>query len=262
MEEDVLILDFQSLNFSNNFSEKRTKLAKNILGANTINRLLWFSLYLMGASRATIAALTNKSSETIKSSINRILQHGLIALNDRRLSDNHTSIPLKITSKDNCKITVDSNIEKTIIDISGNSVSIPTQNPLQLKIFLLTLMNSGIISCREVSKILNYSPGHIKLISKNLDDNDAYALIDQRKGQEEFRFTPEVKSELILQFILDLAKDGKTSSELISNHINERTDWALSSRSVRFHLERLGLGKIKKQVSSCLEDLKKNSTKS
>ncbi len=62
-------------------------------------------------------------------------------------------------------------------------------------------MNSGIISCREVSKILNYSPGHIKLISKNLDDNDAYALIDQRKGQEEFRFTPEVKSELILQYM-------------------------------------------------------------
>ena len=251
-------LDCQTINFSNNFSKKRLKLANEILGTGTVDKLLMFSLHLMGASRESIATSTNLSSETIKSSITRILQNGLIALNDRRMKESIVAIPPKIKAKDNCNIVVDEKSDKITINISGQPISIPTKNHFQLKIFLLTLLNAGVISSQDVSKVLNYSPSHIKIISKNLDDNDAHALIDKRKGQQEFRFTSEVKSDLILQFILDLANDGKTSSELLSDHIKKRIDLVLSPRSVRYHMARLGLVQIKKQIVECLEQVKKN----
>jgi repressor of nif and glnA expression len=69
-----------------------------------------------------------------------------------------------------------------------------------------------------------------------------------------------VKSQLILQFILDLVSEGKTSGKLLSEHIKERSELELSERSIRYHVDQLGLNEIKKEVSACLTNLKKNSS--
>jgi len=254
-------LDCQNINFSIRSSQQRVDVANKTLGKDVVQKILCFSLYLLGASGKSISTSLNTAPDTVKSSIKRVQQNGVAAFNDRRYKKDSV-VYTKPTTNDFYSVSIKTDYVKIHVANSQKTISIPTQNKLQIKIFLLTLLDAGLITLQEVSKVLDYSTNHLQFLNKRLHDNDAYALIDKRKGQqEEFKFTPEVKSELILQFILDLANENKTSGELLSAHIKERSDIELSARSIRFHIERLGLGKIKKEVSDCLGKIKKNSSK-
>jgi DNA-binding transcriptional regulator GbsR (MarR family) len=138
---------------------------------------------------------------------------------------------------------------------------VSAKNTLQLKTILITLAEAGIVSNQEISNILGYSPNHIQYLIKKIQGEDVHALLDKRQGQKQhYRFTQDIKSELILQFILDVSNDKKVSGVSLSNSLKERVKLDLSPRSIRNHVEKLGLSKIKKQISDCMSDVKKNSS--
>jgi hypothetical protein len=92
-----------------------------------------------------------------------------------------------------------------------------------------------------------------------LSADDITALIDKRKGQQqEYRFSPEVKAELIQQFVLDIVSSGKSSGKLLADHLQKRCELILSERSIRDHISKLGLSRIKKSLPDLLSALKKN----
>ncbi len=76
------------------------------------------------------------------------------------------------------------------------------------------------------------------LISKN----DLLCLIDKRKGQQQdYVFTPEKKSELILQFVSNAVLGKSTSGSALANDLKDRTQIDLSDRSIRMYISKFGL---------------------
>ncbi len=73
------------------------------------------------------------------------------------------------------------------------------------------------------------------------------ALVDKRQGQkQDYRVGPEKKAEIIKEFAARAVTGQSTSSEVLAEVINAGSEVALSPRTVRWHMEKLGLGGIKK----------------
>ena len=142
-------------------------------------------------------------------------------------------------------------------------LQIPVGNTIQTRVVLLTMLNSKLLSTREVAALLGLSKVHTANLARRLEAEDVAALIDRREGQkQEYRFTEEAKAELIQQFMLDLVAGGRVSGKSLSEHLQQRCELSLSERSIRDQLGKLGLSRIKKSLPELLAEIKKNSADS
>ena len=97
-----------------------------------------------------------------------------------------------------------------------------------------------------------------EILNTKMHKADVYSLIDKRKGQiQDYRFTSEIKAELIQQVAANAITGKPTSSRAVSEQINQRCNLVLPDRSVRLHMKKLGLPKISKSLPTLVEDLKK-----
>ena len=250
--------NFPNLSFSKSHSDKRLEKAYEFFGVNIIKRIVGFTLFLLGAKREDIAQYLQIPMGTFLSFLTRIDRYGLLAFEDRRKSPSikvvKTQAPLKIS----LSVTE----QNVIIELSSNneSIIIPRKNLLQCKVVLLTFLNSGLLSAKEVSEVLGFSVRHTRELKTKMHNEDAYCLIDKRKGQlQDHRFTPEVKAELIQQVAANAVTGKPTSSRVISKQINERCNLTLPDRSIRLHMKKLGLPKISKSLPALVQAFKKNS---
>ena len=109
-------------------------------------------------------------------------------------------------------------------------LEIPAQNNLQTRIVLLTMLNSRLLSTREVSQALGLSAVHTLNLARRLDTDDVAALIDKREGQkQQYRFTAEVKAELIQQYVLDIASGGRASGKQLADTCSSAARWLCPS---------------------------------
>ena len=145
------------------------------------------------------------------------------------------------------------------VDLEGRGrIQIPQENDLQARVVLLTLLGSGLVGTREVSEVLGLSTVQTLNLARALEREDIRGLIDKREGQkQEYRFTAEVKAELIQQFVLDIVAEGRASGRSLSEHLLDRCELRLSERSIRDQLGKLGLSKIKESLPNLLSALKK-----
>ena len=79
-------MDCQDMVFSPSHSHKRIKKALLILPELVLKKMLFFSLYLLGARTGEITMLVGMPEESGKTVIKRVLKGGLPALGDRRQS--------------------------------------------------------------------------------------------------------------------------------------------------------------------------------
>jgi transposase len=245
------------MNFSTKLSRQRISFANKVLGTNVTQRILSYSLYLQGASKTSISESLNIPQDTIKSLIKRIHSDGITAFSDRRNKVKPFTTK-RTDQKNRNSISVEDDFIKINFGSPEKPIIMPAKNTLQLKTVLITLAGAGIVSNQEISNILGYSPNHIQYLVKKIQEEDVHALLDKRQGQKQhYRFTQDIKSELILQFILDVSNEKKVSGVSLSNSLKERVKLDLSPRSIRNHIEKLGLSKIKKQISDCMSDVKK-----
>ena len=254
------MIDCQNAFFSRELQQQRLTQAQGLLGQNVVRRILCFALYLLGVDRSLIAELIDIPPGTIRSVLRAILHDGLPALEDRRRSAS-TFLP---PQKRAMKIKVLSEPQAVSVDfhIMGR-LAIPRENILQTRVVLLTMLNQGLLSTRDVSEALGLSAVHTVNLAHKLHSDDVPALIDKREGQkQEYRFTAEVKAELIQQFVLDAVAGGRVSGRLLSEHLQERCKLSLSGRSIRDHISKLGLSRIKKSLPELLKGFKKNSMRS
>jgi len=95
-------------------------------------------------------------------------------------------------------------------------------------------------------------------LAEKLQEEDILALIDKRQGQQkDYRFTPEIKAELIQQFILDIVSEGKTTGKQLSQRLQKRCQFILPERSIRYYVKKLGLKTIKRSLPELLTEVKK-----
>ena len=249
------MMDCRSASFSAALQQQRLGQARRILGAKVVDRILCFALYLLGIERSSIAELTRSPAGTVRSVVRAVLHDGVPAFEDRRRRSS-TFLP---PQPEGMKVTMERDEQGLGVGLEGRGrIQIPRENTLQTRVVLLTLLHSGLVGTREVSEVLGLSTVQTLNLARALEREDIRGLIDKREGQkQEYRFTAEVKAELIQQFVLDIVAEGRASGRSLSEHLLSRCELHLSERSVRDQLGKLGLSRIKESLPNLLSGLKK-----
>jgi hypothetical protein len=256
-------MDCQDMVFSPSHSHKRIKKALLILPELVLKKMLFFSLYLLGARIGAIASLVGMPEESGKTVIKRISKGGLPALGDRRhsakayeyqlphsaIQSQHVSI---ITEGDSCLIT--------FFD-SEQQIKILRKHRVHLRAVILTLLQAGLISAQTASSTLGLTAAHCLDLSKKLLNEDvAEVILDKRKGQtNDLLVGPQVKAELVQQFAARSIAGYSVSGKALAEAINDNLQTAISDRAVRWHMKKLGLMEIKKSLPKLVKSLKKTS---
>ena len=246
----------RNISFSESLSQQRMVRARKILGAEVINRIICFALYLLGVNRETIARLQETPPGSVKSIIRAVLHGGLPAFEDRRRSRSTFLPPEKQKIP---KAAICMQVENIVVDLGDSrQIKIPRKNSIQAKAVLLTMFNNSLLKSGEVAEVLDITQAHVLNLAHGLQTEGIDSLIDKRQGQQQdYRFPPDVKSEVIQQFVVDIVLDGHTSGRLLSERLHTRCNLSLPERSIRHHVKELGLARIKRTLPPLLETVKK-----
>jgi transposase len=265
MDEKIPMIDCQSLMFSPRLSESRMHQAQESFGIGAIRRLLCFALYLLGLNRSLIGRALGIPGDTAKSIIKAVNQNGFAAFEDRRRGASRFLPPAPVKRP---PMTLREEDRAVLVDFGfpDTLIRLERQDPLQMRIVLLSMVNSGLLSTPQAADALQLTVSHTAVLARRLREQGSRSLVDQRKGQQQdFVVTPQVKAELVQQFAVDVITSGRTSSSGISEKLKERCSIVISERTVRHHLARMGLRGIKRslpQLAAAVKKTSKNCSKS
>ena len=254
-------MDCDSLSFSKRYSEQRIAKAEKALGKPLVRKILAYALFLLGVDRASIASLLTIPPGTVRSLVRSFNTNGMAALFDRRTK---TLLPKTKHTSESSTPHLEKDEEHIKVSLTDDRViHIPLTNNIQKRVVLLTLFNSKILECSDVAKAIGLSEDRTAKLARKLRQYDVESITDQRQGlKKEFLFTPQLKSELIQQFVIDIVTEGQTSGRQLAQHLEKRCRITLSSRSILHHLSKLGLRHIKSSLPRLLEEAKQKSLKS
>ncbi len=255
------MINCHDLQFSSRNSQKRTERAKSIIGTRALTLIIGLVLYILGAKRSAISMTFDVPGDTLKSFFQRFFKNGLSALTDQRRKSLPTpSSTFKTHRPDNADVKIVN--DEVVIRFGSDSqyLKIPIQNKLQIKTVLLTCLDNKLLKNSQIFKILGYSARHTLKLSGDLIKGDVYSLLDKRQGQkQDYLVTPEVKAELIQQFVVALLTKEAPTGKQISDALKERCEINMSDRTVRYHISKLGLHRIKESLPKLFSELKKSS---
>ncbi len=252
------MLNCHDLQFSSRHSQKRMERASSILGMRILKLIICLALYLLGAKRSAIAKSLEVPEDTLKSFLKRVFKIGVSAFEDRRCKSPTPPLPLKTVQPDKASVKIDNS--EVVLDFGSGAqlLRIPIQNKLQIKTILLTCLDNNLLKNTKTAEVIGYSSRHTLKLSDDLKKGDVYSLLDKRQGQkQDYLVTPEVKAELIQQFVVDILSKGGPTGKQISEALNERCEINISDRTARYHISKLGLSRIKMSLPKLLADLKK-----
>ena len=255
-------MDCDHLKFNPEYSQQRIAKAEKAIGKTLVQKILAIALFLLGVDRASIGTRLSIPPGTIRSLIRNFSHNGAVALLDRRTK---TLLPKAEQDSKQAEPTVSFDNEALKIRLTGDLpvITIPQTNSVQVKVILLSFLNSRILKGSEVASAIGLSEDRTLKLARKLAQSDVESIIDQRRGQQvDFRFTPQLKSELIQQFVIDIVTEGRTSGNQLAKHLEERCQITLSSRSILHHLSKLGLRNIISSLPGLLEEAKKKSLRS
>ena len=256
-------MDCQNILFSQKKSQKRIEKVLRILPSQLLKKILFFALYLLGARLNAIASLVDMPEESGKTTVSRVMKDGIPALQDRRksvkISTSASHLPppqeqqASVLLEDDCCII--------IFNDMGHQLKVPLNHRVHLRSVLLSLLKANLLSIQTVSSTLGISVEHCKELATNLEQYGATkTLVNKRNGQKhDYRVHLSVKAELIQNFAARAVTGQSISSEVLADAVNEAQKTTISSRTIRWHMNKLGLTNIKKSLPELVQTLKKNS---
>ncbi len=252
------MINCQNIIFSQALSDERIEKAYNLFGEKVVKRIIALSLYWCGVNRKQISEILALPLNTVKSSIKNLLSNGITAFEDRRKK---VSTFLPIEKKDDISISLFNDNDNFIITINSTiEIKIQSKNKLQLKTLIVTLLNNNLIKLKHAAQALNLSDVHVHNLAKAIESEDVHCLVDKRKGQtKDYKINPDIKGEIIQQYALASISKQKTSGKAIAQQLKNRCQLAVSERTIRHHIEKLGLKKMKKSLPKMYNEFKKNS---
>ncbi len=252
-------MDCRHVEFSPVKSEERISRALRVFPKELLMRVLAFSLHLLGASRKTVAALVGMPGESVKTVVRLAMRDGFPALRDRRRSREGPAIgqvppiPLRFTARREG--------ESCVVELgpSGGSMRIPIAFRIQAKTVLLSLLNAGVLSAQETASALGIHTAHCRELARKLASHDVVeSLVDKRQGQkQDYLVGPKQKAEIVLQLAARAIMGQSISSDVLAEAVHENTQVGVSARTIRWHVQKLGLADIKKALPQLVETLKK-----
>lgn len=256
-------MNCDNLRLDEDLHKQRIAQAQGILGAEVVSKLLGYGLFLLGALRSDIASFIDMPPGSVRSLVRAMHHRGLPALEDQRSKTSSFKPPAPVTPTSSPTLTQIDSSWRIELGLSNLNINIPASNPLQKRIVLLTLLANGLLSRREVAQALDLSEDRTAKLARLLQERDVQSVIDQRQGQQQdYRFTPEIKSELIQQFVLDVVDQGKASGEQLAANLKKRCNIVLSPRTILHHVSSLGLKRISRSLPDQLSEIQKKRSKS
>ena len=254
-------MDCRQIEFSPERSQERVNKALQVFPRKLLMRILAFALHLLGARRKEVAALVEMPEESVKTLLRVVLRDGFPALHDRRLS---AAPAIVATPPSPTQITVSHDHEGWMVEFGtqGETLSIPTSHPVQARTVVLSLFNAKALSAQQCASALGLSAAHCRELAHKLANHDvAQSLLDKREGQRrDYRVGPQQKAEIIQQLVARTVTGHSTSSDVLAEQVNERTQTGLSARTVRWHIQHLGLTNIRNTLPQLVDALKKTPT--
>lgn len=253
-------MDCRRIEFSPEKSQERITRALEVFPVGVLNKMLAFSVYLLGAKLQSAAKLVEMPEESVKTTIRVALCDGFGALRDRRYStiakqSEACTAELRISARrEDAFYVVD-------FGVPEKELRIAISHKIEARTVLLSLLNANLLSTAEVATVLELSWAHCHELAVKLSGDDVVdALVDKRQGQrQDYRVGPAIKAEIIQQFAARIVTGLSTSSDVLAKVISEQSETSVSPRTVRWHIEKLGLGNIKKSLPELVCALKKNS---
>jgi len=238
------------LDYSSTHQNNRLAQARDVLGTALVNRIIAFTLFLFGANRKEISKYLQVPHDTLLSFYTRVTKLGLSGFEDRRAK------PVQQPGTNGCELRC--SIKESQKELHWGSknkiITISKNNSLQSKTILLTFLDSGLITRKEAAQALGFSCANTDKLLRKIRTEDVFGLIDKRRGQQqEYVFTPEVKSELILQFASNAVLGKPTSGSVLADDLKERTQIDLSERSIRMYISKFGLKDMSEKLRSMVE---------
>jgi len=252
MKGNERMTDCQNLTFSSELAAKRMAKAECLFGTSVLKRILSFALFLLGGNRRAIAHTLGISFESLRTTLRVLHRDGLSALEDRRRAVSTFLTPPTV----GLKINVREESCFLVIEFGENEcVRIPRDNTVQIKTFMLSLVNAGLISEKTTGDVLQLSGAYVRDLAKQLAQKDVGgALLDKRRGQiQQYRMTPETTALLIQQFAAHAVSGKSTSSIVLADELN------VPDRTIRVYARKLGLSTIVNSLPELVTALKKNS---
>jgi predicted transcriptional regulator len=122
------------------------------------------------------------------------------------------------------------------------------------------MLNSGLLTNQQVAEAIGLTLQRTTALAQELMQSGAVSLLDRREGQkQEYRVTPAIKAELIQQFALDVITGEPASGASLSDQLKKRCEITISARTIRYHLGKLGLPRIKHSLPQLVAAVKKTS---
>jgi hypothetical protein len=253
-------MDCRDIEFSPEKSAERMERAARVFPAMLLQRIIAFVIYLLGAKRESVASLMDMPQESVKTAVRVILKDGFAAFWDRRRSYVPAAAPQTVVAPMLISVRREDEWYVVAFGSEANEVKIPVAHKIQARTILLSLLNSELLSVQETASVLGVCTEHCCELAANLTHGDVPdTLIDKRRGQmHDYKVGPEEKAEIIQQFAARAVTGLSTSSEELARLVNERTNAGISPRTVRWHMNKLGLTGIKKTLPELVSKLKKN----
>lgn len=252
-------MNCQDIEFSQKLSQNRIEKTLRVIPTLTLKKILFFSLYVLGAKLNEIADCIKMPKESGKTAINRVMRDGIAAFHDRRQSVKTND--LQSPQSQDLQISLLMENDSCILIFGNNNqrLRIPLSHRVHLKSVLLSLFQANLLSVQTVSSALGITESHCRELSIKLaNEGVTEVLIDKRKGQkQDFLVDLSVKAELIQHFAARAVTGHSISSQALTELINDTQKTAISPRTIRWHMNKLGLMKIKKTLPDLVEALKK-----
>jgi len=251
-------MDCRQVAFSPEKSQERIHKALQVFPRKLLMRILAFALHLLGVRRKEVAGLVEMPEDSVKTLLRLVLGDGFSALRDRRLS---AAPAVAVALPNPPQISARRDQDGWIVEFApqGEALSIPTTHPIQARTVVLSLFNAGALSAQQCASALGISAAHCRELARKLASHDVgQSLLDKREGQRrDYRVGPRQKAEIIQQLAARAVTGHSTSSEVLAEQVNERTQAGLSARTVRWHIRNLGLADIRNTLPQLVESLKK-----
>jgi len=258
-------MDCRRIEFSPEKSQERITRALKVFPVGVLNKMLAFSVYLLGAKLQSAAKLVEMPEESVKTTIRVALCDGFGALRDRRYSTIAKQSEACTAEACTAEFRISARREDDfyVVDfgVPEKELRIALSHKIEARTVLLSLLNADLLSTREVAAVLDLSWAHCHELAVKLSGDDVVdALVDKRQGQkQDYRVGPEIKAEIIQQFAARIVTGLSTSSDELAKVISAQSETSVSPRTVRWHIEKLGLGTIKKSLPELVNALKKTS---
>ena len=246
---------------SESISQKRITRAVNALGEGVVIRILAFASYLMGWPYDDIARNYGYSTPGLKSLLQQVITQGVERFVDQRKKD-AWQLPAVEPAAIKCEIDLEKKDEGLVVHIQKASLFLKEDDILARKTLAMLLVDAGALTQKAAAELTGTKPLAVSKNYQSFKEKGAIALVDKREGQkQEYRFTPQVKGELIHGYSMKALENIRPSSNMLAQHLSDIFDHPFSRRTVSYHLGQTGLSlvgpRIVEDTQRFLKQLKK-----